>query len=130
MSGFFNELKVQRWDDHRYYHHSRINQSLHFFSAMSFAQGVGDHHPGHRVRFCKRLANKISEMAAALSRASNQPSVRDDPAGNATSMACCCSRAALAHRSWPRARSGAPDTTRNTAAAKADDFTGTSLGLS
>lgn len=22
------ELKQQRWDDHRYYHHNRINQSL------------------------------------------------------------------------------------------------------
>jgi hypothetical protein len=29
-------LEVQRWDDHRYYHHSRINQSLHFVSAVSF----------------------------------------------------------------------------------------------
>jgi hypothetical protein len=29
-------LKEQRWDDHRYYHHSRINQSLHFVSACSF----------------------------------------------------------------------------------------------
>jgi hypothetical protein len=29
-------LKEQRWDDHRYYHHSRINQSLHFVSAISF----------------------------------------------------------------------------------------------
>jgi hypothetical protein len=36
MSDFLNELKVQRWDDHRYYHHSKVNQSLHFFSAMSF----------------------------------------------------------------------------------------------
>jgi len=27
---------VQRWDDHRYYHHSRINQSLHLLSAISF----------------------------------------------------------------------------------------------
>ncbi len=33
---FFEELKEQRWDDHRYYHHSRINQSLHLFSAISF----------------------------------------------------------------------------------------------
>ena len=33
---FFEELKIQRWDDHRYYHQSRINQSLHFFSACSF----------------------------------------------------------------------------------------------
>jgi hypothetical protein len=36
MSGFFELLRVQRWDDHRYYHHSRINQSLHLLSAMSF----------------------------------------------------------------------------------------------
>jgi hypothetical protein len=36
MSGFLELLKVQRWDDHRYYHHSRINQSLHLISAMSF----------------------------------------------------------------------------------------------
>jgi hypothetical protein len=33
---FLQELRVQRWDDHRYYHHSRINQSLHFVSALSF----------------------------------------------------------------------------------------------
>jgi hypothetical protein len=36
MSGFLNELKVQRWDDHRYYHHSKVNQSLHLVSAASF----------------------------------------------------------------------------------------------
>jgi hypothetical protein len=29
-------LRVQRWDDHRYYHHSRINQSLHLLSAIFF----------------------------------------------------------------------------------------------
>jgi hypothetical protein len=33
---FLEELKTQRWDDHRYYHHSRINQSLHFVSACAF----------------------------------------------------------------------------------------------
>ena len=33
---FFEALKEQRWDDHRYYHHSRINQSLHLVSAISF----------------------------------------------------------------------------------------------
>src|SRR5271154_2618189 len=33
---FLEELGVQRWDDHRYNHHSRINQSLHFVSAVSF----------------------------------------------------------------------------------------------
>ena len=36
MSAFSETLRIQRWDDHRYYHHSRINQSLHFLSAMSF----------------------------------------------------------------------------------------------
>jgi hypothetical protein len=36
MNEFFRQLKVQRWDDHRYYHHSRINQSLHLLSAISF----------------------------------------------------------------------------------------------
>lgn len=29
-------LAEQRWDDHRFYHHSRINQALHFISALSF----------------------------------------------------------------------------------------------
>ena len=33
---FREELHVQRWDDHRYYHHSRINQSLHLLSATCF----------------------------------------------------------------------------------------------
>lgn len=36
MSGFAEALRVQRWDDHRYYHHSRINQTLHLVSALSF----------------------------------------------------------------------------------------------
>ncbi|MDP9084802.1 MAG: hypothetical protein M3N50_13730 [Pseudomonadota bacterium] len=36
MRSFWTELRTQRWDDHRYYHHSRINQSLHFLSAASF----------------------------------------------------------------------------------------------
>jgi hypothetical protein len=36
MSGFLKTLEEQRWDDHRYYHHSRINQSLHLLSAISF----------------------------------------------------------------------------------------------
>lgn len=33
---FFEELRKQRWDDHRYYHHNRINQTLHLLSAMCF----------------------------------------------------------------------------------------------
>ena len=36
MQGFLRALEIQRWDDHRYYHHSRINQSLHLVSALSF----------------------------------------------------------------------------------------------
>jgi hypothetical protein len=36
MQSFLRALEIQRWDDHRYYHHSRINQSLHLLSAVSF----------------------------------------------------------------------------------------------
>lgn len=36
MNDFMQTLRVQRWDDHRYYHHCRINQSLHLLSAISF----------------------------------------------------------------------------------------------
>lgn len=36
MNEFFKQLQIQRWDDHRYYHHSRINQTLHLISAISF----------------------------------------------------------------------------------------------
>ena len=28
IKNFLEQLRTQRWDDHRYYHHSRINQSL------------------------------------------------------------------------------------------------------
>ena len=41
MNEFFQTLKTQRWDDHRYYHHSRINQSLHLLSALSFVVAYG-----------------------------------------------------------------------------------------
>lgn len=33
---FLQALEVQRWDDHRYYHHSHVNQALHALSACSF----------------------------------------------------------------------------------------------
>ena len=39
MNDFFEKIRAQRWDDHRYYHHSRINQSLHLISALSFLAG-------------------------------------------------------------------------------------------
>jgi hypothetical protein len=41
VNKFLEALKAQRWDDHRYYHHSRINQSLHFISAISFLVAYG-----------------------------------------------------------------------------------------
>jgi hypothetical protein len=33
---FLEELHKQRWDDHRYYHHNRVNQLLHLLSASCF----------------------------------------------------------------------------------------------
>lgn len=36
IASFREQLQEQRWDDHRYYHHSLVNQSLHFVSAATF----------------------------------------------------------------------------------------------
>ena len=33
---FSEELHKQRWDDHRFYHHNRVNQLLHLLSASFF----------------------------------------------------------------------------------------------
>ena len=41
MKSFMQDLARQRWDDHRYYHHSRINQSLHLVSALCFIVSYG-----------------------------------------------------------------------------------------
>ena len=41
MNSFLQTLRVQRWDDHRYYHHSLINQSLHLVSAITFVVAYG-----------------------------------------------------------------------------------------
>jgi len=41
LNQFTKALEVQRWDDHRYYHHSRINQALHLISALSFITAYG-----------------------------------------------------------------------------------------
>ena len=41
IKSYLEALKIQRWDDHRYYHHSRINQSLHLVSAISFLVAYG-----------------------------------------------------------------------------------------
>jgi hypothetical protein len=41
LKAFLNTLSTQRWDDHRYYHQSRINQTLHLISACSFLVAYG-----------------------------------------------------------------------------------------
>jgi hypothetical protein len=41
MTRFFETLRTQRWDDHRYYHHSLVNRSLHLLSAVSFLFAYG-----------------------------------------------------------------------------------------
>ncbi|MCP5286519.1 MAG: hypothetical protein H6933_16660 [Burkholderiaceae bacterium] len=41
MQEFRRQLALQRWDDHRYYHQSRINQTLHLISALSFLVAYG-----------------------------------------------------------------------------------------
>ncbi len=41
LKDFLHQLEVQRLDDHRYYHHSRINQTLHLLSAITFVCAYG-----------------------------------------------------------------------------------------
>jgi hypothetical protein len=41
MNEFLEALRIQRWDDHRFYHHSRINQALHLVSALAFIVSYG-----------------------------------------------------------------------------------------
>lgn len=41
MKTYREILHELRWDDHRYYHHSRINQALHLCSAVSFLVAYG-----------------------------------------------------------------------------------------
>jgi hypothetical protein len=36
MHDFLKTLRTQRWDDYRYYHQSRVNQTLHLISAAIF----------------------------------------------------------------------------------------------
>jgi hypothetical protein len=36
VPSFMHHIEKLRWDDHRFYHQSRINQTLHFISAISF----------------------------------------------------------------------------------------------
>ncbi len=64
MQSFMEALRQQRWDDHRYYHHSRINQTLHLVSAISFL-----------VRLCDRVLGPGGGGADRLA------GLDDDPAG-------------------------------------------------
>ncbi|GAP36402.1 hypothetical protein ABXN37_14745 [Piscinibacter sakaiensis] len=41
MNDFMLRLQAQRLDDHRFYHHSRVNQSLHLVSAIVFVLSYG-----------------------------------------------------------------------------------------
>jgi len=41
MNDFMKTLRTLRWDDHRFYHHSTINQSLHLVSAIVFCISYG-----------------------------------------------------------------------------------------
>ena len=34
---FRDRLAEQRWDDHRYYHHNRVNQALHLANTLRFS---------------------------------------------------------------------------------------------
>jgi hypothetical protein len=41
VNSFLQTIETQRWDDHRYYHQSRINQALHLVSAITFLVAYG-----------------------------------------------------------------------------------------
>ncbi len=41
MRELTKKMEILRWDDHRYYHQSRINQTLHLISAFSFLAAYG-----------------------------------------------------------------------------------------
>jgi hypothetical protein len=64
MSGFKERLAEQRWDDHRFYHHSLVNQSLHLLSAVTFvcAYLILFHDPA--------VASLLGWLVAMLSRQS------------------------------------------------------------
>ena len=54
---FVDELREQRWDDHRYYHRSYVNQTLHLFNTR-----------GHGDRFLPVLPGLIAELNGAKIR--------------------------------------------------------------
>ena len=61
---FSEALAEQRWDDHRFYHHSRINQTLHLISASSFivTYGLLFFHPVIAVLFGWTFAMCIRQV--------------------------------------------------------------------
>src|SRR5438270_13859316 len=65
MQSFLQALRTQRWDDHRYYHHSRINQTLHLVSALSFIAAYFALFTDHLV-----AAAMIAWLVAMVSRQS------------------------------------------------------------
>jgi hypothetical protein len=65
MQSFLQALRTQRWDDHRYYHHSRINQALHLVSALSFITAYFALFTDHLV-----AAAMIAWLVAMVSRQS------------------------------------------------------------
>ena len=95
---------MQRWDDHRYYHHSRINQSLHLVSALelrvrlrllfvdpawprcSAGCVVDDHAPGRPL---------LLRAARATTTSTRRPTSTRKRSRSATTCAArsCCSSA-------------------------------------
>src|SRR6476660_6781460 len=67
MDRFLEALRVQRWDDHRNYHHSRINQSLHLLSAMSFVRAYVLGFKESRRGSPDRMADRHGQLAGVVS---------------------------------------------------------------
>ena len=73
MKDFLKALEVQRWDDHRYYHHCRINQSLHLLSAMAFVvakdtSALGD--AAARLKLEGEIMKLVDSQLGAVARPS------------------------------------------------------------
>jgi hypothetical protein len=100
VTDFFKALQTQRWDDHRYYHQSRINQSLHFISALSFlaayvlvwigpgqrcAAGLGgfDDHAAGRPLLLRAAGLRHVEPGDQRTQGSHQGRLQPAPQGGA-----------------------------------------------
>lgn len=76
VAGFRARLAEQRWDDHRFYHHSLVNQSLHFVSA------------------CTAIARSVSRISvpsviSSSSREGARPVRASSADTSATTFPCC-----------------------------------------